>query len=258
MADTVTLPGTGAVIASDDIGGAQYQRVKLTIGADGTNDGDVASGNPLPVTGALTDTQLRATAVPVSGTFWQATQPVSGPLTDTQLRAAAVPVSAASLPLPTGAATEATLDARLGSLTETAPATDTASSGLSGRLQRIAQRLTSLIALLPASLGAKAPTASLSVVPAAGTLTSISGTLTTGGTAQDAAAANSGRTGWWIRNNHASASLWVSTLATAVQGQPSLEIRAGELYESPPGGAGTGAISVIGPTTGQPWTGREF
>lgn len=29
------------------------------------------------VTGPLTDTELRATAVPVSGTFWQATQPVS-------------------------------------------------------------------------------------------------------------------------------------------------------------------------------------
>jgi hypothetical protein len=52
---------------------------------------------PVPVTGPLTDVQLRATAVPVSG-----------PLTDTQLRAAAVPVSAASLPLPTGASTEAT------------------------------------------------------------------------------------------------------------------------------------------------------
>lgn len=33
----------------------------------------------------------------------------------------------------------------IGSLTETAPATDTASSGLNGRLQRIAQRLTTLI-----------------------------------------------------------------------------------------------------------------
>lgn len=39
------------------------------------------------------------------------TQPVSGPLTDAQLRLSAVPVSAASLPLPTGAATEATLSA---------------------------------------------------------------------------------------------------------------------------------------------------
>ena len=40
----------------------------------------------------------------------------------------------------------------VGAVTETAPATDTASSGLNGRLQRIAQRLTSLIALLPTSL----------------------------------------------------------------------------------------------------------
>lgn len=63
--------------------------------------------------------------------------------------------------LPPGAATETTLgtrlsesdfDAKVGSLTETAPTTDTASSGLNGRLQRIAQRLTSLIALLPTAL----------------------------------------------------------------------------------------------------------
>lgn len=36
--------------------------------------------------------------------------------------------------------------AQLGSLTETAPASDTASSGLNGRLQRIAQNITTLIA----------------------------------------------------------------------------------------------------------------
>jgi hypothetical protein len=40
----------------------------------------------------------------------------------------------------------------IGGLTETAPGTDTASSGLNGRLQRVAQRLTSLIALLPTAL----------------------------------------------------------------------------------------------------------
>lgn len=57
-------------------------------------------------------------------------------------------------------------DATLGSLTETAPASDTASSGLNGRLQRVAQRLTSLIALLPASLGQKAMSASLAVTVA--------------------------------------------------------------------------------------------
>lgn len=40
----------------------------------------------------------------------------------------------------------------IGSLTETAPASDTASAGLNGRLQRLAQRLSSLIALLPTAL----------------------------------------------------------------------------------------------------------
>ena len=89
-------------------------------------------------------------ALPVTGTFFQATQPIS----------------AASLPLPTGASTEAKQDAEIiliGGLTETAPATDTASSGLNGRLQRIAQRLTSLIALFPTSLGTKTAANSLAV-----------------------------------------------------------------------------------------------
>lgn len=55
-------------------------------------------------------------------------------------------------------------DTSIGSLTETAPATDTASSGLNGRLQRIAQRLTSLITLLPTALGQTTMSASLPVV----------------------------------------------------------------------------------------------
>lgn len=59
-----------------------------------------------------------------------------------------------------------TLETALGVLTETAPATDTASSGLNGRLQRVAQRLTSLIALIPSSLGAKTAAASFSVATA--------------------------------------------------------------------------------------------
>lgn len=44
---------------------------------------------------------------------------VDGPLTDAELRATAVPVSAASLPLPAGAATEATLATRLADATFT-------------------------------------------------------------------------------------------------------------------------------------------
>jgi hypothetical protein len=79
-----------------DIGSAS---VSIGASVEVSND----AGNPLPVSGSvsisgttavsgpLTDAQLRATAVPVSGTFWQTTQPVS----------------AAALPLPSGAATAA-------------------------------------------------------------------------------------------------------------------------------------------------------
>lgn len=51
MADNTTLnTGTGGdVIASDDISSVKYQRIKLVHGIDGTNDGDVARTNPLPV-----------------------------------------------------------------------------------------------------------------------------------------------------------------------------------------------------------------
>lgn len=54
----------------------------------------------------------------------------------------------------------------LGAVTETAPVSDTASSGLNGRLQRIAQNISSLITQLPATLGIKTAAASLSVAPA--------------------------------------------------------------------------------------------
>lgn len=64
----------------------------------------------------------------------------------------------------TGLLTQSDYDTKTGSLTETAPATDTASSGLNGRLQRIAQRLSSLISLFPSSIGQKAMAGSLSVV----------------------------------------------------------------------------------------------
>lgn len=144
MADNVPItPGSGAEIATDDVDGVQFQRVKVNFGAEGQAT-DVSPANPLPVT-APTDfpdiaslaklEAIRAALVagiPVSGTFWQPTQPVTvttlplptgastdatlqqvrdrlpatphaQPLTDAQLRATAVPVSMA------GASTEATL-----------------------------------------------------------------------------------------------------------------------------------------------------
>jgi hypothetical protein len=53
MADNVTLPGTGAPVATDEvsIGGSTVhaQRIKLGFGAEGAYDGDVSTALPLPV-----------------------------------------------------------------------------------------------------------------------------------------------------------------------------------------------------------------
>jgi hypothetical protein len=67
--------------------------------------------------------------------------------------------------------TVATDDAVVGALTETAPASDTASSGLNGRLQRIAQRLTTLIGSTLAVQAVRSGTATLANV--AGSATSV-------------------------------------------------------------------------------------
>jgi hypothetical protein len=77
--------------------------------------------------GPLTDTQLRATALPVSGTVTVSSAPttaVTGPVTDTQLRATALPVSGtvAVSSLAAGSNTIGSTDtARYSSVTTTTP-----------------------------------------------------------------------------------------------------------------------------------------
>lgn len=91
MADNVTLnqnTTSGAIIATDDVGGAQHQYVKVEFGADGVAT-PVDASNPLPVAGVVdigNTVDVTGSTVAISGT---------------------VPVSAAALPLPTGAATAA-------------------------------------------------------------------------------------------------------------------------------------------------------
>lgn len=52
MADNLAYtPGSGASVATDEIGGVHYQRIKLATGEDGTAN-DVSADAPLPV-GAL-------------------------------------------------------------------------------------------------------------------------------------------------------------------------------------------------------------
>lgn len=87
MSDNVTLDTlTGSpVAAADEIGGAYYQRVKLSQGADGSAT-DVSSAAPLNVT--LANTGANATAVKVDGSA--STQPVSGTVTAAQATAASL------------------------------------------------------------------------------------------------------------------------------------------------------------------------
>ena len=50
MADNIGYtPGSGATVSADEILGILFQRIKLTLGADGVNDGDVSSSNPMPI-----------------------------------------------------------------------------------------------------------------------------------------------------------------------------------------------------------------
>lgn len=110
MPDNVVLnPGAGgATVATDELpGGAHAQRIKLVLGADNADDGNVSATNPLPVAisgsvpitvaSAIEITNDTGSPIPVSGsvsvTNFPATQDVTGPLTDDQLRAAPVPIS---------------------------------------------------------------------------------------------------------------------------------------------------------------------
>lgn len=52
--------------------------------------------------------------------------------------------------------------------------------------------------------------------------------------------------------------LWFNCGVTAVQSQPSVKVAAGALYESPPHVAEKGDISIIGATTGQAFTCKEW
>lgn len=239
MADNILTKDRAAAdldIASKDIGGVQYPR-NILVDLSGT---DLTPAKDATVAALLTDAQLRATpvpvsgtvgvsgTVPVSGTFWQATQPVSlasvpthavtqsgswtvgisgtvpvsGPLTDTELRASAVPVSLASVPthavtqsgswtvgisgtVPvSGPLTDAQLRASavpvsLASVpTHAVTQSGSWTVGVSGTAAVSAaslplptgaateSTLAAASAKLPASLGAKAGASSLSVVPA--------------------------------------------------------------------------------------------
>lgn len=196
--------------------GVNFDRTRI---GDGTNQLGVNASSEALVhdAGILAELMLKADLTDTQPVSIAGTVAVSGPLTDAQLRATAVPVSAGTNLNTSALSLEATqllvkaktdnLDVALstvakdatllasnvliGAVAEAAPATDTASSGLNGRLQRIAQNISAMILQLPATIGQKIMAASMSVtiasdqtaIPVSGTITAnksyIAGTLKT-------------------------------------------------------------------------------
>ncbi|MBA3841052.1 MAG: hypothetical protein H0X39_00255 [Actinobacteria bacterium] len=145
MADNVVIPTTGTgdatpTIAADDIAGVKHQRVKISVGADGSAT-DLSSANPMPVSGPLTDTQLRATPVPVSGTLG------STGLTDTQLRASAVAVGSVTL------AQDSTVSTGNSSAAQSASALGTTSDAAASTTGSVIAQLRRIANLLAGTLG---------------------------------------------------------------------------------------------------------
>lgn len=80
-----------------------------------------------------------------------------------------------------------------------------------------------------------------------------SGTITIGNTAQNALASDANGYHYLIQNN-SSNDIWFSTLSTAVLNQPSIRLVPGAVYETPDSLKVVGALSVIGTITGQAFT----
>ena len=146
------------------------------------------------------------------------------------------------------------LEPRLGALTETAPASDTASSGLNGRLQRIAQRITSLIAFYAADFGvsigairtaaqvgnatgaadfndgvAGAQTQRTTTANRRGSLTDRSGSASTSST--QVAAANATRSYLFFHNPSGSINMWINFTSAAANAAGSIKIGPGDFKE---------------------------
>lgn len=98
----------------------------------------------------------------------------------------------------------------------------------------------------------------MSAIPA-GSLIDGSGSIATGGTAQQVFTQNTGRQ-YFILQNISSGDLWVNFGTTAVQDQPSIKLVAGASLEFSAAGTGvvpTALVSVIGATTGQKFVAKQ-
>lgn len=204
----------------DVIAGSVFGRTKVAFGVEGAAT-DVSATAPLPVTiisggggVGLTDTQLRASPVPVTGTvsvtgaFFQATQPVS---------LAALPSLVAG-------------------------------TALIGKVG---------VQVAGADVSAANPLPTQPVTATAA-LVDRSGTITTGGTAQNIMAANSSRRGAWFQNNSDADMRINATGAASASSGLVLPASKNAYFDFQSGGVPVTAISVWCGTTGKAFEAREW
>jgi len=184
---------------------------------------------------------------------------------------ASAPGAVASAPLPSNAAKEtgghlATIDTSTATTATNTTALVTAGGGGYVRQDStatIAKESGGHLAAVDTSAAAISThqtdgTAKSIVVSQVSTLTDRSGSITTGGTAQQLAASNSTRK-YYIIQNTSTADLWYSFTSTAVVGggSGSYRLPAGATVISDAQWVSSQAISIIGASTGQTWTAGE-
>lgn len=222
MADNFpTNPGSGGnTFAADDVAGVLYPRVKLTHGPDGAAQ-DASDAAPLPVEDSAAASALAA-------------------------------ILAKLIATPATAAGQAE---QLAALQTMLAQTDGVEASLVSILAKLSADPST--AALQTAANALLTTIRDRTPPLAGALTDRSGTITAGGTAQQAMAANASRLGFSIQNL-STGDLWINPLGTAAAAQPSIKLASGVYYETPHSFGAVGAISIFGATTGQAYSAKEW
>jgi hypothetical protein len=234
-------------LAVDKISGVSFLRVRLALGAEGVDDGDVSHNNPIPVeivSDAGADRELVVATYRAKTAFTGAS--VGDTITMTQI------IDVSGTP-----STVSTIWRNQTTAADLAGAPSSADLELVGSQALTDAQLRASAVSMKIDQAMPGSTNAVSVVGRI-TKTDRSGSITAGGSAQALMAANANRLGWQLQNN-SNGDLWFNEVgSTAVAAQPSFKLAPGDSYESPVGATSTAAISIIGATTGQTFTAREW
>ena len=186
----------------------------IAIGSGGGGGSTVTSNAGTSSTTAVPVQSVSGGALALDSTVQAVTAAVNATLAGTQ------PISAASLPLPTNAATSALQSSTTASIV----------SALATLL-----KVDTVVQAVSTNRGASVGTTAVTIMPA-----------------------NAARRGFSIQNQSSSAVIYLSGVGSATADYNSLMIPAGGYYETPSQHAGTGAISIISNAASTPVYAREW